>query len=63
MKAKFNRGQHVVSKGLAGFIKHVSHRKDDEWRYSIGIADVVLAEWVAESDIKEYAGDQTTRAI
>ena len=56
MKAKFNRGQHVVSKGLAGFIKHVSHRKDDEWRYSIGIADVVLAEWVAESDIKEYAG-------
>jgi len=57
MKAKFNRGQHVVTnKGLAGFIKHVAHRKDDEWRYSIGIADVVLAEWVAESDIKEYAG-------
>ena len=56
MKAKFHRGQHLVSKGLAGFIKHISHRKNDEWRYSIGIADVVLAEWVAESDIKEYAG-------
>jgi len=55
MKPKFHCGQHVVSKGIAGYIKAVAHRAGDEWRYSIGIADIILAEWVAESEIKEYA--------
>jgi len=63
MKAKFHLGQHVVTdKGTAGYIKGII-TVYEEWLYKIGIADVLLTPWVAESDIKEYAGDQTTRAI
>jgi len=56
MKAKFHLGQHVVTdKGTAGYIKGII-TVYEEWLYKIGIADVLLTPWVAESDIKEYAG-------